>query len=131
MATTVKVDRVILLTALQARYDEQMALQEENEKAIAKYEKEEKAYNEKLVALSHKLAVHSVRVLSHRGHHGLLEIEYTLKGELPAEPQKPDRPNKMMWESDTEELGKAIKLLNMTTDPQIPTSLYKSVSNWL
>jgi hypothetical protein len=32
---------------------------------------------------------------------------------------------------DTEELRKTIRLLSMTTEPNVPASVYKSVSNWL
>jgi hypothetical protein len=115
MATTIKVDRLVLLQALTTRYDEEQKKNAEYNKAIAKYEKDEKAYHDKVITLSKKWQVDGVRNVS----------------DLPAEPEKPDYPKGMMPATELEELGKVIKLLNMTADPSVPASVYKNVSQWL
>lgn len=129
MATTIKVDRLVLLQALTTRYDEEQKKQAEYNKAIAKYEKDEKAYHDKVITLSKKWQVDGVNVRTWRNN--CVEITYRNVGDLPAEPEKPDYPKNMMPATEVEELGKVIKLLNMTADPSVPASVYKNVSNWL
>jgi len=90
VATTIKVDRLVLLDALTTKLAEQEKLQAQHDKAVADYEKAEKAWHEKVATACPK---------------GL--------------------------GGDTDELRKTIRLLSMTTEPNVPASVYKSVSNWL
>lgn len=131
MATTIKVDRVVLLDALKARFAEQVKLRAEYNKAEEKYKKAQEAFANKVMALvkSGKLSVEGTNFRSWRD-----ELEITIKidkATMPAEPEKPKTPDNWLHDSDYEELGRTIKLLGMTSDPSVPTSVYKSVAQWL
>lgn len=129
MATTIKVDRVILLDALTTKLAEQEKLQAEHDKAIEQYEKAEKAWHDKIVSAVKKVDVWRVSVRAWS--EPVVEIEYKVGNlaDLPTKPEKPDYPKGLS--GDTDELRKTIRLLSMTTEPNVPASVYKSVSNWL
>ena len=128
MATTIKVDRLVLLDALTTKLAEQEKLQAQHDKAIEKYEKDEKAWHDKIVLSVKKLDV--FRVSLRNWSEPMVEIEYKVNlSDLPTKPEKPDYPKGLG--GDTEELRKTIRLLSMTTEPNVPASVYKSVSNWL
>jgi hypothetical protein len=128
VATTIKVDRLVLLDALTTKLAEQEKLQAQHDKAIEKYEKDEKAWHDKIVLSVKKLDV--FRVSLRNWSEPMVEIEYKVNlSDLPTKPEKPDYPKGLG--GDTEELRKTIRLLSMTTEPNVPASVYKSVSNWL
>lgn len=128
MATTIKVDRLVLLDALTTKLAEQEKLQAQHDKAIEKYEKDEKAWHDKIVLSVKKLDV--FRVSLRNWSEPMVEIEYKVNlSDLPTKPEKPDYPKGLG--GDTEELRKTIRLLSMTTEPNVPASVYKSVSTWL
>ena len=132
MATTIKVDRLVLLDALQVKLAEQDKLRAEYKKAEEKYKKEQEAFADKVLALakSGKLEVHRVNTRTYNG--GLIEVEWKAdRALINSEPQSPDRPEGWVHESEYEELRKTIRLLSMTTEPNVPASVYKSVSTWL
>lgn len=131
MATTIKVDRIILLDALKARLAEQDKFRADYAKAEEKYKKAQEAFASKIIALAKtgKLEVHNT---NYRSWNGILEIEFKVdKAILPTEVERPDRPNGMYHDGDYDELNKTIKLLQMTAQPDVPASIYKSVSQWL
>lgn len=131
MATTIKVDRLVLLDALNGKLAEQDKFRADYKKAEDKYKKAQEAFASKVIALakSGKLEVHNT---NYRSWNGILEIEFKVeKDKLPTEVERPDRPDGMLRDDDYEELRKTIKLLGMTADPSVPTSVYKSVSQWL
>lgn len=128
MATTIKVDRLVLLDALTTKLAEQEKLQAQHDKNVADYEKAEKAWNDKVVLSVKKLEV--FRVNYRNWSEPVVEIEYKVSpSDLPPKPEKPDYPKGLS--GDTDELRKTIRLLSMTTEPNVPASVYKSVSNWL
>lgn len=131
MATTIKVDRLVLLDALTTKLAEQDELRADYKKAEDKYKKATEAFASKVMTLvkSGKLSVEGTNYRSWRD-----ELEITIKidkASMPAEPEQPKRPDNWLHDSDYEELRKTIKLLGMTADPSVPTSVYKSVSQWL
>lgn len=129
MATTIKVDRLVLLDALNARLTEQDKLRADYKKAEEKFKKAQEAFTTKVIALarSGKLEIHST---NYRSWNGILEIEF--KGDnMPEEPKSPKTPDNWIHDSDYEELRKTIKLLTMTAEQSVPASVYKSVSQWL
>lgn len=131
MATTIKVDRVVLLDALKARLAEQDKLRADYKKAEEKYKKAQEVFASKIIALakSGKLEIHNT---NYRSWNGILEIEFKVeKDKLPTEAERPSTPEGWIHDSDYEELRKTIKLLGMTAQPDVPASLYKSVSQWL
>lgn len=131
MATTIKVDRLVLLQALNGKLAEQDKFRADYAKAEEKYKKAQEVFANKVIALAKtgKLEVHNT---NYRNWNGILEIEFKVeKSQLPTEVERPDRPQGMLHDSDYEELRKTIKLLGMTADPSVPTSVYKSVSQWL
>ncbi len=131
MATTIKVDRVVLVEALKKKLAEQDKLRAEYKKAEEKYKKEQEAFATKVIALakSGKLEIHST---NYRSWSGRLEIEFNVdKTQIPAEPKNPQTPDGWLHDSDYQELDRTIKLLGMTSDPSVPTSVYKSVAQWL
>lgn len=128
MATTIKVDRLVLLDALTTKLAEQEKLQAQHDKAVADYEKAEKAWHDKLVIACKKFPVWRVSVRAWS--EPVVEIEYKVNlNDIPAQPEKPDYPKGLG--GDTDELRKTIRLLSMTTEPNVPASVYKSVSTWL
>jgi hypothetical protein len=128
VATTIKVDRLVLLDALTTKLAEQEKLQADYDKAIEKYEKDEKAWHDKVVIACKKFPVWRVHVRAWS--EPVVEIEYKVNlNDLPTQPEKPDYPKGLG--GDTDELRKTIRLLSMTTEPNVPASVYKSVSNWL
>ena len=128
VATTIKVDRVILLDALTTKLAEQEKLQAQHDKAVADYEKAEKAWHDKVVLSVKKLEV--FRVNYRNWSEPMVEIEYKVNpSDLPPKPEKPDYPKGLG--GDTEELRKTIRLLSMTTEPNVPASVYKNVGQWL
>lgn len=131
MATTIKVDRLVLLDALNGKLAEQDKFRADYAKAEQKYKKAQEAFASKIIALakSGKLEVHNT---NYRSWNGILEIEFKVeKDKLPTEAERPDRPDGMLRDDEYEELRKTIKLLGMTADQSVPASLYKSVSQWL
>lgn len=131
MATTIKVDRVVLLDTLTAKLAEQDKFRADYDKAEEKYKKEQVAYADKIIALakSGKLEVHRTNV---RTWNGIVEIEFKVdKAIINADPERPDKPTGMLHDSDYEELRKTVRLLGMTNEPFVPASTYKSVSQWL
>jgi hypothetical protein len=131
VATTIKVDRVILTDALKAKYAEQEKLRADYKKAEEKYKKAQEAFASKVITLakSGKLEVHNT---NYRSWNSILEIEFRVDREqLPTEPENPKYPDGYMGDHDFEELGRTIKLLAMTNEPSVPASVYKSVSQWL
>lgn len=131
MATTIKVDRLVLLQALTAKLAEQDQLRADYKKAEEKYKKATETFANKIMTLvkGGKLEVANTNYRSWRD-----ELEITIKidkGVMPTEPEQPKRPDAWLHDSDYEELRKTIKLLGMTADPSVPTSVYKSVSQWL
>jgi hypothetical protein len=128
VATTIKVDRLVLLDALTTKLAEQEKLQAQHDKAVADYEKAEKAWHDKIVSAVKKFPVWRIHVRAWS--EPVVEIEYKVSlNDLPPQPEKPDYPKGLG--GDTEELRKTIRLLSMTTEPNVPASVYKSVSNWL
>lgn len=128
MATTIKVDRVILLDALTTKLAEQEKLQAQHDKAVAEYEKAEKAWHDKIVIACKKFPVWRVHVRAWS--EPVVEIEYKVNlNDLPTQPEKPDYPKGLG--GDLDELRKTIRLLQMTAEPNVPASVYKSVSTWL
>ena len=128
MATTIKVDRLVLLDALTTKLAEQEKLQADYDKAIEKYEKAEKDWHAKVLVAVKKLDVFRVTVRAWS--EPVVEVEYKVNlGDLPTKPEKPDHPKGLS--GDTDELRKTIRLLSMTAEPNVPASVYKSVSNWL
>lgn len=128
MATTIKVDRVILLDALTTKLAEQEKLQAQHDKAVAEYEKAEKAWHDKIVIACKKFPVWRVHVRAWS--EPVVEIEYKVNlTDLPTQPEKPDYPKGLG--GDLDELRKTIRLLQMTAEPNVPASVYKSVSTWL
>jgi hypothetical protein len=128
VATTIKVDRLVLLDALTTKLAEQEKLQAQHDKAVADYEKAEKAWHDKIVSAVKKVPVWRIHVRAWS--EPVVEIEYKVSlNDLPPQPEKPDYPKGLG--GDTEELRKTIRLLSMTTEPNVPASVYKSVSNWL
>ncbi len=131
MATTIKVDRLVLLEALKAKLAEQDKFRADHAKAEEKYKKETETFANKVIALvkSGKLSVEGTNYRTWRD-----ELEITIKVDkaiIPAEPERPQTPDGYLGSHDYEELRKTIKLLGMTADPSVPTSVYKSVSQWL
>ena len=128
MATTIKVDRVILLDALTTKLAEQEKLQAQHDKAVEQYEKAEKAWHEKIATACKKFPVWRVHVRAWS--EPVVEIEYKVNlTDLPTQPEKPDYPRGLS--GDLDELRKTIRLLQMTAEPNVPASVYKSVSTWL
>lgn len=128
VATTIKVDRLVLLNALSERLAEQDKRQAEYDKAIAKYEKDEQAWHNKVLSVVKKLEVH--RVNFRNWSQPLVEVEYKVSlNDIPEQPDKPNFPDG--WLHDAEELRKTIKLLSMTSEPNVPASVYKNVGQWL
>jgi len=131
MATTIKVDRVVLMDALKSRLAEQDKFRAEYKKAEDKYEKDNAKFAEKVVALA-KQGKLEVKNTCFRHWNNTLEIEFVVdKAVIPASPDRPDRPAGMYHDSDYEELGRTIKLLGMTNEQSVSASVYKSVSQWL
>ena len=131
MATTIKVDRLVLLDALNGKLAEQEKLRAQYKKAEEKYQKDQQKVADKVLALAKagKLEIHNT---SYRSWNGIYEIEFKVdKALLPAEPERPQIPDGYLRDDDYEELRKTIKLLGMTAQPDVPASLYKSVSQWL
>ena len=128
MATTIKVDRLVLLDALTTKLAEQEKLQAQHDKAVADYEKAEKAWHDKVVIACKKFPVWRVHVRAWS--EPVVEIEYKVNlNDLPTQPEKPDYPKGLG--GDTDELRKTIRLLSMTTEPNVPASVYKNVGHWL
>ena len=132
MTARVKVDKAMLLKALQDRLalgEKANAIQEKNN---AKYEAEKKAWSEKLASLakSGKLDFDDVNVSTWRNQ---IEIRYTYKENsiLPKEPERADSPEGVLPSHQAEEITNTIKLLNMTTDPFVGASLYKDVVRYI
>lgn len=131
MATTIKVDRVSLSNALQARYDEQVKLRADYAKAEEKHQKAQQVFADKIIAMA-KAGKLEVAGSNYRSWNGTLEIEFKVdRDKLPTEPERPRTPDNYMGDHDFEELGRTIKLLGMTTEPTIPASVYRSVAQWL
>jgi hypothetical protein len=131
MATTIKVDRIVLSNALQVKLDEQDKLRADHKKAEEKYKKANEAYANKVMSLvkSGKLEITDTTYRNWRD-----EVEITIKVDkavMPAEPERPKTPDGWLHDHEYEELRKTIKLLSMTNDPSVPASLYKSVAQWL
>jgi hypothetical protein len=128
VATTIKVDRLVLLDALTTKLAEQEKLQAQHDKAVADYEKAEKAWHDKVVIACKKFPVWRVHVRAWS--EPVVEIEYKVSlNDLPTQPEKPDYPKGLG--GDTDELRKTIRLLSMTTEPNVPASVYKNVGHWL
>ena len=128
MATTIKVDRVILLDALTTKLAEQEKLQAQHDKAVEQYEKAEKAWHDKIVIACKKFPVWRVHVRAWS--EPVVEIEYKVNlNDLPSQPEKPDYPKGLG--GDLDELRKTIRLLSMTAEPSVPASVYKNVGHWL
>jgi len=132
MTARVKVDKAMLIKALQDRLalgEKANAIQEKNN---AKYEAEKKAWAEKLASLakSGKLDFEDVNVSTWRNQ---VEIRYTYKetSALPKEPERADSPEGTLPNHQAEEINNTIKLLNMTTDPFVGASLYKDVVRYI
>ena len=131
MATTIKVDRLVLLEALNGKLAEQDKLRVQYQKAQDKYKKEQEAFASKVITLakSGKLEVHNT---NYRSWNSILEIEFKVeKAQIPIEPENPSYPDGWLHDSDYEELRRTIKLISMTTEQTVPASTYKSVSQWL
>lgn len=132
MTARVKVDKAMLIKALQDR----LALAEKansiQEKNNAKYEADKKAWANKLASLakSGKLDFDDVSVSNWRNQ---IEIRYTYKdnANLPKEPERADCPEGTLASHQAEEINNTIKLLNMTTDPFVGASLYKDVVRYI
>jgi hypothetical protein len=132
MTARVKVDKAMLIKALQDR----LALSEKanatQEKNNAKYEAEKKAWSEKLASLakSGKLEFDDVDVSTWRNE---IRISYNTKTHqpLPKEPERADCPDGTLASHQAEEINNTIKLLNMTTDPFVGASLYKDVVRYI
>jgi hypothetical protein len=132
MTARVKVDKAMLIKALQDRLalgEKANAIQEKNN---AKYEADKKAWAEKLASLakSGKLDFDDVSVSTWRNQ---VEIRYTYKetSALPKEPERADSPEGVLPNHQAEEINNTIKLLNMTTDPFVGASLYKDVVRYI
>jgi hypothetical protein len=132
MTARVKVDKAMLIKALQDRLalgEKANAIQEKNK---AKYEADKKAWAEKLASLakSGKLGFDDVSVSSWRN---TIQINYTYKDTtaLPKEPEMADSPEGTLPNHQAEEINNTIKLLNMTTDPFVGASLYKDVVRYI
>jgi hypothetical protein len=132
MTARVKVDKAMLIKALQDRLalgEKANAIQEKNN---AKYEADKKAWSEKLASLakSGKLDFDDVNVSTWRNQ---IEIRYTYKENsvLPKEPERPDSPDGTLANHQAEEINNTIKLLNMTADPFVGASLYKDVVRYI
>jgi hypothetical protein len=131
MATTIKVDRIVLLDTLKAKLAEQDKFRADHKKAEEKHKKASEVFASKVIALAKagKLEVHNTNF---RTWSSILEIEFKVdKAVVPAEPERPKAPEGMLRDDDYEELRKTIKLLSMTADPSVPASVYRSVSQWL
>lgn len=131
MATTIKVDRLVLLQALNGKLAEQEKLRAEYKKAEEKHKKAQEVFASKIISLvkTGKLDITGTNYRSWRN-----ELELTIsvdKAIMQTEPESPKYPDGWLHESAYEELRKTIKLLGMTADPSVPTSVYKSVSQWL
>lgn len=132
MTARVKVDKAMLIKALQDRLalgEKANAIQEKNN---AKYEADKKAWAEKLASLakSGKLDFDDVSVSTWRNQ---IEIRYTYKdnSNLPKEPERADCPDGTLASHQAEEINNTIKLLNMTADPFVGASLYKDVVRYI
>ena len=132
MTARVKVDKAMLLKALQDRLvlgEKANATQEKNN---AKYEADKKAWAEKLASLakSGKLEFDDVDVSTWRNE---IRITYKYKDTavLPKEPERADSPEGGLPSHLAEEISNTIKLLNMTTDPFVGASLYKDVVRYI
>lgn len=132
MTARVKVDKAMLIKALQDRLalaEKANAIQEKNN---AKYEADKKAWANKLASLakSGKLDFDDVSVSNWRNQ---IEIRYTYKdnANLPKEPERADCPEGTLASHQAEEINNTIKLLNMTTDPFVGASLYKDVVRYI
>jgi hypothetical protein len=132
MTARVKVDKAMLIKALQDRLalgEKANAIQEKNN---AKYEADKKAWAEKLASLakSGKLDFDDVSVSTWRN---TIQINYTYKNnsDLPKEPERADSPEGTLASHQADEINNTIKLLNMTTDPFVGASLYKDVVRYI
>lgn len=131
MATTIKVDRIVLLDALTTKLAEQDKFRAEYKKAEDKYQKDQQKVADKVLSLAKagKLEIHNT---SFRSWNNIYEIEFKVdKALLPAEPDRPQTPEGYLRDDDYEELRRTIKLLSMTNEQSVPASVYKSVSQWL
>ena len=131
MATTIKVDRLVLLDALTKKLAEQDKFRADFKKAEDKYKKATEAFASKIIALvkAGKLEISGTNYRTWRD-----EVEISVKVDkavMPVEPENPKTPDGWLHDSDYNELSKTIKLLQMTTDQNVPASLYKSVAQWL
>lgn len=129
---TIKKDKVIkALQATLANLENHKGLYE---KAQAKYEKDIKAYNDKvrkLIKPSTKIEDVSVWT-SYSGKEATLTIKYEVA--LPkglTAPESPDRKHDWQIKNETEEITSAIKMLEMCEDDKIGMSLYKTIAKYL
>jgi predicted ribosome quality control (RQC) complex YloA/Tae2 family protein len=131
VATTIKVDRLVLLDALTKKLAEQDKFRADYKKAEEKYQKATEAFASKIITLvkAGKLEITDTNYRTWRD-----DLEITIKVDkavMPAQPENPKTPDGWLHDSDYNELSKTIKLLQMTTDQSVPASLYKSVAQWL
>lgn len=112
------------------------------EKAQATYDAERKKYeaalekwNKQVFAVVKSTPIASVCI--NRYHHGPrrgVEIIFSHDGELPAQPEAPERPegfSRYSHEEDVKEIENAIRLLRMTDEQYVNAATFKSISKFL
>lgn len=135
MASTIKLDKAILITALKDRLALHEAEVTANEKSQIQYAKDYAKYTKEILsyALAHIKEAENVRFNYRTWQHRCLNIDFDLKVDderMPKEPERVSCPN-ILPQHQVDEIKNTIKLLGMTTDTIVPATLYKNVVQYL
>lgn len=139
---TVKVQRLTLIKALEEALQKQKNAVAEHEKAMKAYRAEcEKANNEVLGKIkSGKIKTDRLSVSVRDGWRDYrstepekkdVTITFTCLASQISYPEEPQRPDSYSTKYAIEELGNAIRILQLSNDELISTSSYKSVAQYL
>ena len=148
-AINVKVARTKVIKALEVKLQEMHNAQMNYELAHSKYEDDLKAWKNKVIQIAYvnyditsanQKGV-SVRNAWGNGDNLRVDIEVEVaKDKLPAEPEAPKNPFGSQgygrtyiggYQERVEEIGNAIRVLNMSDEEVVSTSTYQSVSRYL
>lgn len=126
---SVKIKKEKVMTALQARLDQNIKDEETNKQIDERYEQAVRDYHNLIVSkYLNDLTPSRVDTRWNR-----LEIQYELNGkELPKEPDRDNENRKrVLGNYEVEEIQNAIRMLEMADDEYVNASTMKSISQYL